>query len=165
LLTNFEIKIIDAMEGLSENVQSPLQTLEHKLHGWIAYAILPIFALANAGIVFSSDIFNNLSLSIILAVSLIVGNIVGVTLTTFLGVKLKITSLPEGVDFSQIVGIGCLAGLGFTMSIFITNLAFVEPQFINAAKFGILIGSIIAGILGYAVLNFALNKKPAPAKA
>ncbi len=161
LLTNYEIKIMDSIEGLSENVQSPLQALEHKLHGWVAYAILPVFALANAGIVFSSEIFNNISLSVILAISLIFGNIIGVTLFTYLGVKLKLTDLPEGVDFMQVFGISCLAGLGFTMSIFITNLAFVEPEFINAAKFGILIGSIIAGISGYVVLKYALKDKTA----
>ena len=96
----------------------------------------------------------------VLAACLVFGNIIGVTLITWLGVKFKLTSLPEGVDFKQVVGIGCLAGLGFTMSIFITNLAFLDPELINAAKFGILIGSIIAGISGYIVLNLALKNKP-----
>ena len=100
----------------------------------------------------------NLDYSLIanIAIGLFVGKFVGISLMSFLGVKLKITELPKGVNFKQIIGVAILAGVGFTMSIFIANLAYMgAPTFIDSAKIGILIGSFISGIIGYIILRLS----------
>lgn len=153
LLTKDEMKCID---DLSFEVRSPLQHLEHKLHGIIAYFILPVFALANSGVVISTNHDFNFPLMINIAISLFVGKFVGVALFSYLGVKLKITELPAKVNFKQILGIASIAGVGFTMSIFIDNLAFYGDLLsINAVKVGIIIGSLTSGIVGYTILRLA----------
>jgi NhaA family Na+:H+ antiporter len=159
LLTKYQIEQIDDLEDWTSDVQSPLQHLEHKLHNWVAYFIMPVFALSNAGVVFSGNMNLDYSLMTNLALSLILGNCIGVMAFSFLGIKLKIAALPEGVTYWQILGIAVLAGVGFTMSIFIANLAFLDnPQLVDSAKIGILIGSAIAGILGYIILRLASKK-------
>ena len=159
ILSKEQIEQIDNLESCTHKVQSPLQQLEHTLHGWVAYFIIPIFALANAGVAFSTDINFDYSLITNIAISLVVGNFIGVSLLTFLGIKLKLTELPTGVNFKQIFGIASLAGVGFTMSIFIANLAFLEtPAFIDSAKVGILIGSFISGLIGYLILRLSSEK-------
>lgn len=160
LLTNDEINHIDDLDNLTEAVRSPLQDLEQRLHNLTAYFILPIFAFANAGVVISTSYNFNFSLLSNIAISLFLGKFIGVALFSFLGVKLKITRLPEGVKFVQILGIACIAGVGFTMSIFIGNLAFSDDLLnINSVKVGIIIGSLIAGFLGYIILRLT-SKKP-----
>ena len=137
-----------------------MQDLEQRLHNLTAYFILPIFAFANAGVVISTSYNFNFSLLSNIAISLFLGKFIGVALFSFLGVKLKITRLPEGVKFVQILGIACIAGVGFTMSIFIGNLAFSDDLLnINSVKVGIIIGSLIAGFLGYIILRLT-SKKP-----
>ena len=158
ILSKKQIANIDNLEDWTSKVQSPLQHLEHNLHNWVAYLIMPLFALANAGVVFSSDMHLDYSLVIIIAVSLFFGNLIGVTLMSFIGVKLKITKLPENINFWQIIGIASLGGVGFTMSIFIANLAFSDNiSFIDSAKVGVLIGSLISGIIGYFILRLQKN--------
>ncbi|MCF6184980.1 MAG: Na+/H+ antiporter NhaA [Bacteroidales bacterium] len=165
LLTKDEIKCIDNLDDLSLEVRSPLQHLEHKLHSLIAYFILPIFAFSNAGVVISADYDFNFTLIINIAISLFVGKFIGVALFSFLGVKLKITELPAGANFKHILGIAFIAGVGFTMSIFIDNLAFYADLIsINSVKAGIIIGSIISGITGYTVLRLTTGKKTIPYK-
>ena len=94
-----------------------------------------------------------------IAICLVIGNFTGVTLISFLGLKLRLTELPKGVNFKQILGIGFIAGVGFTMSIFIANLAFVEnTTYIDSAKVGILIGSLISGVTGYTILRFVTRQ-------
>lgn len=155
LLTKEETNCIDNLDDLTFEVRSPLQHLEHKLHSLVAYIILPIFAFANAGVVISFSGNYDLSLMSNIAISLLVGKFIGVALFSYLGYKLKVTELPSGVNFSQILGIAAIAGIGFTMSIFIDNLAFQgELVFINSAKVGIIIGSVVSAILGYAILRF-----------
>jgi len=154
LLTKDEMTCMDNLDDLSIEVRSPLQHLEHKLHSLIAYFILPIFAFANAGVVISTNYEFNFSLMINIAISLFVGKFVGVALFSYLGIKLKITELPTGIKFKQIFGISAIAGVGFTMSIFIGNLAFYGDLIsINSAKIGIIIGSLISGIVGYTILK------------
>jgi len=156
LLTNDEINDIDNLDDLTFKVRSPLQFLEHKLHGYTAYFILPLFALANAGVVISSNYDFNYVLMINVALSLFFGKLIGVSLFCYLGIKLKLTQLPNGVNFKQIVGIASIAGVGFTMSIFIDNLAFAGDLLsINSAKVGVIIGSLTSGILGYLILRFS----------
>lgn len=159
LLTKQEEECIDELDELSAEMRSPLQHLEHKLHNWIAYFILPVFAFANAGITFSSSEPLDVSLMLNIALSLVIGKTIGVALFSYLGLKLKITSLPAGVKFKQIIGIAAIAGVGFTMSIFIGNLAFAaSPVYITAAKTGIVFGSLVAGIVGYIILRLTHNK-------
>jgi len=154
LLTKDEIKCIDNLDDLSFEVRSPLQHLEHKLHSLIAYFILPIFAFANAGVVISTNYDFNFSLMINIAISLFVGKFIGIALFSYLGIKFKITELPLGINFKHILGIASIAGVGFTMSIFIANLALYGDLInINSAKVGIIIGSIISGIVGYTILK------------
>ena len=161
ILTKDEIKCIENLDDLTFEVRSPLQHLEHKLHSWISYFILPIFAFANAGVVISTNYDFDFSLMTTITISLFVGKFIGVALFSYLGIKFKLTELPSGVKFKQILGISAIAGVGFTMSIFIDNLAFEGDLIsINSAKIGIIIGSIISGILGYSILRLTSKEKP-----
>lgn len=147
---------IDQLEDLVDNVQSPLQHLEHRLHGWVAYLIMPIFALANAGIQFSANLDFDYGLVLNIALALFVGKLVGIPLLSFISVKLNLAELPENVSFLQVVGVAILAGVGFTMSIFIANLAFAgDLVCIGSAKMGILIGSAISAVIGAAILKYS----------
>src|SRR5690606_13972554 len=140
----------------------PLQRLEHGLHGWVAYFIMPIFALANAGVVFRSDMDLDIPLIVNIAIALFLGKGIGIALMSFLSVKLKLATLPNGIKFRQIIGVAILAGVGFTMSIFVANLAFTgNSVFIDSSKVGILIGSVVSGIVGYIILRW--NGKEASA--
>ena len=159
LLTKKQIQAIDALEGINEQVNSPLQHLEHTLHGWVSYVIMPIFALANAGVVLNfSSIGDSSHLTMNIALALIFGNTIGILGLSLLAVKLKLADLPKGVNIQQLVGVSLLGGLGFTMSLFIVNLAYTDPNFIVASKMGVIIGSLIAGVLGYLVLRFSKSK-------
>ncbi len=154
-----EMKYIDNLDDLSCAVRSPLQHLEYKLHNWSAYFILPVFALFNAGVVISSDYNFDFSLMTNIIISLPVGKFIGVALFSYISIKLKIADLPSGVNFKQILGIAAVAGVGFTMSIFIASLGFQDNIVsINSAKVGIIIGSLIAGISGYLILRFSAKK-------
>jgi NhaA family Na+:H+ antiporter len=159
LLSEEQIHAIDSMEDLTDKVHSPLQSLEHSLHGWVSYLIMPIFALANAGVVISFDGLGSLGhISLNIALALVFGNTIGIMLLSITAIKLKLADLPENVNFKQLFGVSLLGGLGFTMSLFIANLAYVEDEFVSAAKMGVIIGSLIAGILGYLVLRFTLKE-------
>lgn len=159
LLSGEQIEHIDNLEDWTDQVQSPLQQLEHRLHNWVAYFIMPLFALSNAGVSFTSGMNVDTALMFIIAAALVAGNFIGVSLMVFAGIKLKITQLPEDSSFKQIIGIAFLAGVGFTMSIFIANLAFADhPELMDSAKLGILLGSFISGLTGYFVLRFTGRK-------
>ena len=140
---------------------SPSYKLQHFLHKPVAYFILPVFALANTAIVLQSDWQSSMvepyALGIILG--LVLGKPIGITLFTWLSMKLKITKLPKDLNIVHIIGMGCLAGIGFTMSIFVTLLAFDDAHLINNAKFKILIASTFAGIIGYIFLRIYLTKE------
>ncbi len=156
ILSKDQIEKIDDLEDWTSRVQSPLQLLEHRLHNWVAYFIMPVFALSNAGVAIGKHMNLDYSIVFIIAISLIAGNFIGITMMSLLGVKLRITELPKGVNFKQILGISFFGGVGFTMSIFITNLAFIDsPSLIDSSKVGILIGSFISGLTGYTVLRLS----------
>jgi NhaA family Na+:H+ antiporter len=159
ILSNEQIEYLNELESCVEKVQSPLQHLEHNLHNWVAYFIMPLFAFANAGISIYSEVPLHKPLIVTLIISLVAGNALGVSIMVFLGRAFKLITLPHDVNNWQILGLAFLAGVGFTMSIFITNLAYSDPAFIDSAKTGIIIGSSIAGILGYLVLRFASANK------
>lgn len=160
LLTNEQIQAVDAIENCSEKVHAPLQHLEHTLHGWVSYLIMPIFALANAGVVISFNGLGGTSHVIFnIALALVLGNTFGILLLSYIGVKLKLADLPKGTNFINLLGVSLLGGLGFTMSLFIANLAYTTESLIAASKMGIIIGSLVAGLLGYLVLRFSLATK------
>lgn len=154
ILSKQQIEQIDELEDWTSKVQSPLQHLEHLLHNWVAYFIMPVFAFANAGIVFGSNMQLDISLIIAIALSLFLGKTIGISMLSFLGVKLRLADYPEEVGGRQIIGIAMLAGVGFTMSMFIANLAFAENAvYLDSAKVGILIGSVVSGLAGYIMLR------------
>lgn len=146
---------IEKITLLTYDATPPLHRLEHSFHGFVSFVVLPIFAFANAGVVIDSDIFQQLMSSVTLGVAggLIIGKVVGITLFTFIMVKLGICKLPHEVTWPKIMGVGLLAAIGFTMSLFITDLAFKDEQLIKQAKLGILAASAIAGTLGYYLLK------------
>ncbi len=154
LLSKAQIEHIDNLDEWTTEVQSPLQRMEHKLHDWVAYVIMPVFALSNAGVTVSTDTALNMNLILGIALALIVGKAVGIFLMSNLALRLGISKLPDGVSRMQILGVSFLAGVGFTMSIFIANLAFKDnPALLDSAKVGILIGSLIAGWTGFLILR------------
>ncbi|MCF6182845.1 Na+/H+ antiporter NhaA [Lutibacter sp.] len=154
ILSKNQITQIEDLKTCTEKVKSPLQDLENTLHSFVAYFIMPVFALSNAGVIINTSMKLDYSLIFNIAIGLFVGKLVGVSLLSYIGTKLKIIALPTGVNFKQIIGVAILAGVGFTMSIFIANLAFVtSPSYIDSAKIGILLGSLISGLIGYTILK------------
>ena len=134
---------------------SPLVRLEHLLHPWSSFVVLPIFALANAGIVIDSasiDAATETPVALAVILGLVVGKTLGLTAGAALAVRLRLSRLPPGVRWSHLVGLGALAGIGFTVSLFITELAFDDPDVISAAKLGVLTGSLVAAGLGLLLL-------------
>ncbi|MEZ4801354.1 MAG: Na+/H+ antiporter NhaA [Gelidibacter sp.] len=162
ILSKEQIEHIDSLEDWTAKFQSPLQHLEHKLHDWVAYVIIPIFALANAGVSFNSEYDLNTALIIQLMVCLMFGNSIGITLIILLSKKFKLIQVPSDITNIHIVGVSFLAGIGFTMAIFIASLAFDKsPAYIDSAKIGILLGSVISAIIGYTILRLG-SKEMAP---
>jgi len=141
--------------------KSPLHSLEHGLEPYVLYLIVPIFAFANAGVVLTglsfSDLFAPLPLGI--ALGLIVGKQVGVFGVTFAMIKLGLARLPSGATWLHVYGVACLAGIGFTMSLFIGSLSFEDPALMNEVRLGVLSGSLVSAVLGYAVLMLASRRK------
>jgi NhaA family Na+:H+ antiporter len=134
-----------------------LQRMEHSLHPWIAFGLLPVFAFANAGLSLKGiNVASVLAqpLTIGIALGLLVGKPAGVTLFSFLAVKTNIAVLPAGVRWSHIIGAGMLGGIGFTMSLFVSNLVFVSPDLLNYSKLGILLGSILSAAAGLLFLTY-----------
>ncbi len=154
ILCKEQIEHIDDLEDWIEKYQSPLQQLEHKLHGWVAYFIIPVFALANAGVLLNSnfDLDTNLIRNIIIC--LILGNSIGISSIILFAKKIRLIEVPKDISNRQIIGVSFLAGIGFTMAIFIASLAFANnPAYIDSAKIGILIGSFISAIIGFTILR------------
>jgi NhaA family Na+:H+ antiporter len=157
LVTPDQLHILGKIRRYSKAAMTPLQRLEHGMQPLVAYVVMPIFALANAGITFSGSFFDNLSSNISLGVifGLVFGKFIGIVGFSKILIKLKLATLPEGVNWSKIYGTAMLAGIGFTMSLFITDLAFANPAYILQAKIGIFAASLLCGIGGYLVLRKA----------
>ena len=138
-----------------DSSSSALNKLEHSIEPWVNFIILPIFAFANAGISFSGMKLNLLwdpvTLGIILG--LFFGKQIGVMLFTYLGTILKICKLPSDISWPQYYGLSLITGIGFTMSLFIGSLAFIEPEYQTSVRLGVLVASLLAGILGYLTLR------------
>lgn len=131
--------------------------LEHTLHPWVSFGIMPLFALANAGVSLSGGtLFHPVNLGII--AGLILGKQIGITLFSWAAVRLRFAALPEGIRWIQLYATGWLGGIGFTMSLFITNLAFSEAYLVDLAKLGILTASVLAGGIGAAILFLSSRK-------
>lgn len=163
ILTDKQIHYLDDLEEWTDKVQSPLQHLEHKLHYWVAFFIMPLFALANAGVVFDIELGIDWEIVWVIAASLSLGKLIGIPLFSFIGLRLKLTELPEGMRFSNVIGAALIAGVGFTMSIFISNLAFTDdPILANSSKIGILIGSLISGLAGFLLMRFTCKLAKGP---
>lgn len=158
ILCKEQIEQIDDLEDWTNRYQSPLQHLEHKLHDWVAYFIIPVFALANAGVFISgaAEMDETLIRNIILC--LVFGNSIGISSVILIAKKIRIIEVPKEITHRHIVGISFLAGIGFTMAIFIASLAFENnPIYLDSAKIGILIGSFIAAIIGYSILRIKIK--------
>jgi len=158
VLTNRDQRAaIQAIEVAAEHAQTPLQRLEHILHPWVGYFIMPVFALANAGIIIKSDFLSAFAQSVTLGVmaGLIFGKQIGIFCASYLAVKLGWSDLPSGMTWTRLYGLAWLAGIGFTMSLFIAGLAFGTSDLLARAKAGILVASLVSGTVGAVILSRA----------
>jgi NhaA family Na+:H+ antiporter len=152
---------VEAIEREALRVQSPLQRLEHRLHYFVAFFVMPIFALANAGVALGGEGGLNWTSRVIwgVALGLLIGKPLGIALFSWLAVRLGLAQLPQGINFVHIVGVGFLGGIGFTMALFIAGLAFRGDE-LNYAKLGILAGSALAGAIGFMMLRIWTKPQP-----
>ncbi len=159
VLSKSQIISLNSMGEYIKNSLSPLQSLENTLHDFVIFLVMPLFAFANTGVVlqnFSSGMFNELTFNI--SVSLILGKVIGIFLFSYMAVKIGIATLPKNVQWKHILGIALLGGVGFTMSLFISSLAYSDIALLNQARIGILIGSFIAAGLGFFYLKINLKE-------
>jgi NhaA family Na+:H+ antiporter len=159
-LTKDEQYVITAIREKSEHVQPPLQSLENSLHPWVMFFIMPIFALSNTGVILNTNLLavvaESSGLGIILG--LVIGKPLGIFVFSWLAHRMRIGVLPKSVNWLHIWGIGFLGGIGFTMALFISSLAYSEAALINSAKISILLASVIAGLSGYLILRKTLHR-------
>jgi len=154
--------IAETMERASAAVQSPLQRIEHRLTPWVTFAVVPLFALTNAGIDLSAVSWRDTpSEPVILGVSagLLIGKFVGISLFSWAAVLLGVARLPSGVGWRHVLGAAWLAGIGFTMSLFIAQLAFGAAELVEQARLGVVIGSAASALIGLAWLYAAGARK------
>ncbi len=165
ILSKEQMNQLKEIESASDKVISPLQDMEDTLHPLVNYIIVPLFAFANAGIFFGdmqiSQLFHGIAPAII--VSLIGGKFLGIFLFAAICILLKWAPMPEGTNWGSLASVSLLGGIGFTVSLFIATLSFgagdpISSQLLNDSKLGILVGSLLAGILGWAALHFTLPK-------
>ncbi len=142
------------LEVIAERIQSPLQRLERSLNPWVAYLIVPVFALANAGIDLGGNLLQALTLPVSLGIllGLLLGKSLGITLFSWLAVKGGIADLPYGVSWRQLFAASWLGGIGFTMSLFIAGSAFQQPDLLDLAKLDILVASVLAAAIGFVLI-------------
>ncbi|HWO93992.1 MAG TPA: Na+/H+ antiporter NhaA [Dehalococcoidia bacterium] len=154
---------LQSLEDLTRDSESPLERLEHFLHPWSSFGIVPIFALANAGIELNADTISDALESEVMygiVLGLVVGKTVGIFAASWLAVRSGMAELPAGVRWPQMLGVAMLAGVGFTVSLFITELAFTDAELVGDAKIGILGASAIAGAAGFAYLWMVAERAP-----
>jgi NhaA family Na+:H+ antiporter len=156
LLGRNHLNAVHALEMACHHVETPLQQLEHGLHPWVSFGILPLFALANAGLTLGElDLIASLThpVTMGIALGLIIGKPAGITLFAYISVRTGLASLPEKVTWNHIWGVGMLGGIGFTMSLFVSNLSFSGQTLMDISKFGILIGSVASAFAGITFLT------------
>lgn len=161
-----QMDAVHDLEKLAERVQTPLHRIEHALQPYVSFAIMPVFALVNAGVAVDASLLSGLfsPVSLGIALGLFLGKQAGVTLAVWASVRLGIADLPQNSTMMQIYGVSLLCGIGFTMALFVANLAFIDPAHLNAAKLAILIGSTISAVVGSIVLRRSLTA-PSPTTA
>jgi len=162
LLSSNQHQILQEIKRTTLYAQTPLQKFEHQLHPWVAFFIMPVFALANSGMIIDGTFFSAFTNSVTLGVTfgLVAGKFLGVILFSLLIVKSGLASLPQNTNWKHMSGAALFAGIGFTMSLFIAGLAFTDPALIDLAKYGILTASAIAGISGILVFKYLIKKNP-----
>ena len=144
------------LESAVREATSPLDRLQSALHSWVGYVIMPLFALANAGVhIQIGDMRSPVGIAIVCG--LVLGKPIGIFGLSFLAVKLRIAKLPTGVNWKLLAAAGCLGGIGFTMSLFIAELAFIDAKMLDAGKFGIIIGSVLSAVIGCVFLALGLK--------
>lgn len=162
VLTNTQLKYLTRIEAASDHVISPLQNMEDSLHDLVNYIIMPLFAFANAGVIFDPNnfqLFSGISLSII--VGLLVGKMLGIFFFTWITIKLRISRIPKGMTWGNLSALSMLGGIGFTVALFLAGLSYPMGSYmLNDARLGIIFGSLLAGLLGYILLRITLKKKP-----
>lgn len=154
-LTHDQLHLLDEIKKDTNSAIPPLQRLEHAMHPLVTFFIIPIFAIANAGVSLDIDVDQLFSTNVAIGVALglLLGKVIGVVGFTMAFVKLKIAPFPTGMNVRNLFGLGLLAAIGFTMSLFITSLAFTHEEYMVQAKIGIFTASIIGGVLGYFILS------------
>ena len=151
---------LTGLDQLLRGTDSLAERLERTLHPWVCFLVLPLFALASAGVTLSTDqlkLAYSSSIALGIFLGLLLGKAVGITLFSFLGVKLKIAGMADGLTWKGIAGVGLLAGVGFTVALFISGLSFGEKTLVSTAKVAVLAASLAAGTIGYFYLRFALK--------
>lgn len=154
-----QMDALHALEYTIHDADAPLFRMEHALHPWVAFFILPLFALGNAGVSFGAGLSFGHPVTLGIILGLVLGKPIGVLAVSWLAVRTGIASLPEGVSWKQMAGVACLTGIGFTMSLFIATLAFGEGALLDAAKVGILVASLVSGVLGWVLLSRAAARQ------
>jgi NhaA family Na+:H+ antiporter len=155
LTTTEQHLTIEKIKMLSQFAETPLQKIEYALHPWVAFVIMPLFALANAGMHIGSDFFSSLDnpVSLGVLIGLVIGKFIGIFSFTWIMVRSGFAQLPASATWQHISGVAILAGVGFTMSLFITGLAFGSELLIDQAKYGILLASVVSGSIGILILK------------
>lgn len=152
---------LDAMSRLAQTTVSPAERLEHRLHPWTSFVVVPLFALANAGVVIKADSFDapaTVGVTAGVVLGLVVGKLVGITAATWLAVRFGLGRRPEGATWAMVVGIAAIGGIGFTVSLFIAELAYEPGAVQDAAKLGVLGASTVAALLGATLLIRACRR-------
>lgn len=161
IVSKNEEMYLNQINRATEEVISPLQRLEHSMHPLVAFVVMPIFALANAGVRIEDNFLEMITGSVALGVGagLLIGKVVGIVSFVYLFKFLGLYKIPKSLNFQMILGVSFLAAIGFTMSLFITSLAFEDPAYATQAKLGVLSASILAGVIGFVILNKSIKEK------
>jgi NhaA family Na+:H+ antiporter len=150
------------LRARNDESPSPLNSVEHALHPWVVYGIMPSFAFANAGLslgnINANALFQSVPLGIMLG--MVIGKPVGITLSSWVAIRSRLAGMPEGASWMQLIGVGMLCGIGFTMSLFVASLAFERgaTEYFLSDRLGILAGTVLAGALGYGTLRLAIRR-------
>ncbi len=163
VLTHTQISVINSIRRKARSAISPMQLMEELLTPFVNYFVLPLFAFANAGITLGGISLESVfGLPLAIFVGLFLGKTVGVSLFTWLAVKLKLCKYPKGMNTKNLIALSVLGGIGFTVSLFIATLSYADPShanLLNDAKLGIFVGSIVSGLVGYFALKLVLDKE------
>jgi NhaA family Na+:H+ antiporter len=159
--SNEQQHVFEKMNETIDHASAPLQRIEHALAGPVTFVVLPIFALANAGVTVHAGLGDEIASPVALGVvlGLFAGKTIGIAGASFLAVRLGLADLPRGVSWLELTGVATLGGIGFTMALFVTTLAFPDRAVIETAKIGILTGSLVSAIAGVALLRWASRQK------